>query len=128
MTPIEQFWADLMQSRRYMIREVYGDECANKYQPHHIEKEYFINNNGNFSGHPSVTEHNKAFWVMCEVRYAHKREAYQRILRSKWNEVQESADYKSRERDRQQLKDYISQAINGNGKETDSRTAKKESR
>ena len=128
MTAIEQFWADLMQSRRYMITEVYGAECASRYEPHHIEKEYFLNNNGTFSAHPSVTEHTKAFWVMCEVRYANKREAYQRTLRSKWNEVQQSTDYKSRQREREELKKYISEAINGNGKETDARTAKETGR
>jgi len=128
MTDIERFWLDLMDSRRYMITEVYGAECASRYHPHHIEKEYFITHNGTFSAHPSVTEHTKAFWVMCETHYSKQREAYRRILRSKWHEVQQSDDYKSRQREREQLKDYISQAINGNGKETDARTAKKESR
>ena len=128
MTPIEQFWADLMESRRYMITEVYGAECASRYQPHHIEKEYFLKHNGTFSAHPSVTEHTKAFWVMCEVRYANKREAYQRKLKSNWHSVQQTDEYKMRKREREQLKDYISDAINGNGKEADARTTKEESR
>lgn len=128
MTPIEEFWADLMESRRYMITEVYGAECASRYQPHYIEKEYFLKHNGAFSQHPSVQEHTKAFWDMCNTHYAHKREAYERILKGRWHEVQQSDDYKTRQREREQLKEYISQAINGNGKETDARTTKKESR
>lgn len=128
MTPIEQFWADLMESRRYMITEVYGAECASRYRPHPKEKEYFISHNGTFREDPSVTEHTKAFWVMCSIHYAQKREAYERILRGKWHEVQQSDDYKSRQREREQLKEYISQAINGNGKETDARTAQKKGR
>ena len=117
-----------MESRRYMITEVYGAECASRYQPHHIEKEYFITHNGTFSAHPSVTEHTKAFRVMCETHYSKQRDAYRWILRSRWHEVQQSNDYKSRQREREQLKDYISNAINGNGKEADARTTKKEGR
>ena len=128
MTPIEQFWLDLMESRRYMITEVYGAECASRYQPHHIEKEYFITHNGTFSSHPSVKEHTQKFWDMCNTHYWHKLEAYERILKGRWHEVQQSDDYKSRQREREQLKEYISQAINGNGKETDARTTKKEGR
>ena len=128
MTPIEQFWLDLMDSRRYAITEVYGAECASRYRPHHLEKEYFINNNGTFSEHPSVTEHTKAFWIMCETHYTTQREAYRRKLRANWHRVQQSDEYKSRKREREMLKDYISQAINGNGKEADARTTKEEGR
>ena len=118
MTPMEQFWLDLMDARRYAITEVYGAECASRYKPHHLEKEYFINNNGTFSEHPSVTEHTKAFWIMCETHYNTEREAYRRKLRANWHMVQQSTEYKNRKREREQLKDYISDAINGNGKET----------
>lgn len=128
MTPIQQFWADLMESRRYAITEVYGAECASRYRPHHMEKEYFINNNGTFSEHPSVTEHTKAFWIMCETHYTTEREAYRRKLRANWHRVQQSDEYKMRKREREQLKDYISQAINGNGKEADARTTKEKGR
>jgi len=126
MTPIEQFWADLMESRRYIITEVYGAECASRYQPHHIEKEYFLKHHGAFSAHPSVTQHTEAFWQMCNQHYPHKREAYERKLRSNWHRVQQSDEYKSRKREREMLKDYISQAINGNAKETNARTGEKE--
>ena len=128
MTPIEQFWADLMDSRRYAITEVYGAECASRYRPHHIEKEYFINNNGTFTAHPDVTQYNKEFWLMCETHYFQQREAYRRKLRANWHKVQQSDDYKSRKRERETLKDYISQAINGNGKEADTRTTKEKGR
>ena len=128
MTPIERFWLDLMDSRRYAITEVYGAECASRYRPHHIEREYFINNNGTFTMHPDVTQYNKEFWTMCETHYFQQREAYRRKLRDNWHKVQQSDDYKSRKREREMLKDYISDAINGNGKETDTRTAKEEGR
>ena len=65
---------------------------------------------------------------MCEVRYANKREAYQRKLKSNWHSVQQTDEYKMRKREREQLKDYISDAINGNGKEADARTTKEEGR
>jgi len=126
MTPIEQFWADLMDSRRYAITEVYGAECASRYRPHHIEKEYFINNSGTFTAHPDVTRYNEDFWDMCNKHYRENREAYRLKLKANWQKVQQSDEYKMRKREREQLKDYISQAINGNGKEEDARTTKKE--
>ena len=122
MTEIERFWLDLMDSRRYAITEVYGAECASRYRPHHIEKEYFINNNGTFTAHFDVTRYNEDFWDMCNTHYGQQREAYRRKLRNNWNRVQESDEYKSRKREREMLKDYISDAINGNAKETHTRT------
>jgi hypothetical protein len=128
MTEIERFWLDLMDARRYAITEVYGAECASRYKPHPIEKEYFISHAGTFSAHPSVTNHTEAFWQMCEDNYSDQREAYRRKLRANWHRVQQSTEYKNRKREREQLKDYISDAINGNGKETDARTAKEKGR
>jgi hypothetical protein len=128
MTPIEQFWADLMDSRRYAITEVYGAECASRYRPHHMEKEYFINNSGTFTAHPDVSRYNEDFWDMCNKHYGEQREAYRRKLRANWHRVQQSDEYKSRKREREMLKDYISQAINGNGKEADARTTKEKGR
>jgi len=128
MTDIERFWLDLMDARRYAITEVYGAECASRYNPHPIEKEYFITHAGTFSAHPSVTEHTKAFWIMCETHYSTQREAYRRKLRANWHRVQQSTEYKNRKRERELLKDYISDAINGNGKEADTRTTKEKGR
>jgi len=128
MTDIERFWLDLMDARRYAITEVYGAECASRYKPHPMEREYFINNRGTFSAHPIVTEHTKAFWVMCETHYTTQREAYRRKLRANWHMVQQSTEYKNRKRERELLKDYISDAINGNGKEADARTTKEKGR
>jgi hypothetical protein len=65
---------------------------------------------------------------MCNKHYGEQREAYRRKLRANWHRVQQSDEYKSRKREREILKDYISQAINGNGKEADARTTKEEGR
>ena len=67
MTEIERFWLDLMDARRYAITEVYGAECASRYNPHPIEREYFINNRGTFSEHPSNRTHKS---VLGDVRNA----------------------------------------------------------
>jgi len=42
--------------------------------------------------------------------------------------VQQSTEYKNRKRERELLKDYISDAINGNAKETDTRTGEEKGR
>ena len=42
--------------------------------------------------------------------------------------VQQSTEYKNRKRERELLNDYISDAINGNGKEADARTTKEKGR
>ena len=42
MTDLERFWLDLMDGRRYIINEVYGNEAMLRYRPHPKEKEYFF--------------------------------------------------------------------------------------
>ena len=65
---------------------------------------------------------------MCETHYTTQREAYRRKLKANWHMVQQSTEYKNRKREREQLKDYISDAINGNGKEADTRTIEEKGR
>ena len=77
MTDIERFWYDLMEGRKHMINEVYGNEAMLRYRPHPKEKEYFINNNGRFTYDIDVADYTHRFWKMCEDMYGHKRAEYE---------------------------------------------------
>jgi len=84
MTDLERFWNDLMDGRRYIINEVYGNEAMLRYRPHPKEKEYFLSNNGRVPQSIEVTEHTRRFYDMCEQMYQHKRLAYEdRITKNK---------------------------------------------
>ena len=109
MNNIERFWADLIDTRKHTIAEVYGAEAADRYQPHPIEMEYFVKNSGHFSNHPSVTKHTTEFFKMCEVRYEMQKLNHKRTLKQRWNEVLELPEYKRAQSER----DNIAQIIKG---------------
>ena len=111
MTDIERFWADLMDTRRHTIYQVYGAEAADRYNPHHFEKEFFVKNAGHFSEHPSVTEHTTEFFKMCEVRYELQKLNHKRTLQQRWNEVQELPEYKRGQAERDNIASIIKGVI-----------------
>jgi len=117
MNNLERFWLDLIETRKHTIREVYGAEAADRYHPHSMEKEYFLQHGGQFTAHPSVTQHTTEFFKMCEVRYEIQKANHQRTLKQRWHKVQEMPEYKRSVRERQQLTEQIERAIlAGNGK------------
>ncbi len=117
MNNLERFWLDLMDTRRHTIGTIYGAEAASRYTPHNIEKEYFVQHGGQFSGHPNVTKHTTEFFKMCEIRYEIQKANHMRTLQQRWNNVQEMPEYKRSQLERDQLKEQIKRAILGdNGK------------
>lgn len=117
MNNLERFWLDLMDTRRHTIGTIYGAEAASRYTPHNIEKEYFVQHGGQFSGHPNVTKHTKEFFDMCDTKYLKQRANYERTIQQRWNNVQEMPEYKRSQLERDQLKEQIKRAILGdNGK------------
>lgn len=117
MDNLERFWLDLIDTRKHTIREIYGAEAAERYYPHRMEKEYFLQNGGQFVGHPTVTKHTTEFFKMCEIRYEIQKANHKRTLMQKWENVQEMPEYKRSVRERKELTEQIKRAIlAGNGK------------
>lgn len=111
MNNLERFWLDLIDTRKHTIKEVYGAEAASRYQPHNIEKEYFLQNAGQFTQHPSVTKHTADFFTFCENKYYAQKENHYRTLNQRWAVVQEMPEYKRSTRERQELAEQIKRAI-----------------
>jgi hypothetical protein len=80
MTPIERFWLDLIDGRKHHIQTLYGTDAMQRYRPHPMEREYFINNNGQ--------------------RYENK------ILANK-KKYEATGSYKALKREREELVSYI---------------------
>ena len=118
MNNLERFWLDLIDTRKHTIREVYGAEAAERYHPHSIEKEYFLQHGGQFTAHPYVTKHTEEFFKMCEIRYEIQKANHMRVLQQRWANVQDMPEYKRSMRERKELTEQIKRAIlAGNGKE-----------
>jgi len=118
MNNLERFWLDLIDTRKHTIREVYGSEAAERYYPHRMEKEYFIQNGGQFVGHPTVTKHTTEFFKMCDIRYEIQKAIHKGALAQRWENVQEMPEYKRSMRERKELTAQIERAIfAGNEKE-----------
>jgi hypothetical protein len=103
MTDLERFWHDLIDGRRYIINEVYGNEAMLRYRPHPKEKEYFLANNGRVSYSIEVSEHTRSFWDMCERMYGHKRLAYEDRLTKNKIKAQSYPEYKKGKAERAAL-------------------------
>ena len=107
MTDLERFWHDLIDGRRYIINEVYGNEAMLKYRPHPKEKEYFLTNDGRVTYSIEVSEHTRSFWDMCERMYGHKRQAYEDRLTKNRIKAQSYPRYKKDKAERAALADKI---------------------
>jgi hypothetical protein len=103
MTDLERFWHDLIEGRRYIINEVYGNEAMMRYRPHPKEKEYFLANNGRVAYSIEVSEHTRSFWDMCERMYGHKRMAYEDRLTKNRIKAQSYPEYKKGKAERAAL-------------------------
>jgi len=130
MKPIERFWLDVIEGRKYWIQTIYGTEAMNRYQPHDIEREYFIANNGHFSNHPAVIAHNKSFIEYCEIHHKTEKARYLRNIKANQLKYEASPLYQSLKLERQELIDYIRGITvrDANEEEANTRTTQKESR
>ena len=107
MTDLERFWHDLIEGRRYIINEVYGNEAMLRYRPHPKEKEHFLANNGRVAYSIEVSEHTRSFWDMCERMYGHKRLAYEDRLTKNRIKAHSYPEYKKGKAEREALASKI---------------------
>jgi uncharacterized protein YdaU (DUF1376 family) len=117
MNDLERFWHDLIDGRRYIINEVYGNEAMLRYRPHPKEKEYFLANNGRVTYSIEVSEHTRSFWDMCERKYGHKRLAYEDRLTKNRIKAQNYSEYKKGKAEREALAAKIRGVILDHAKE-----------
>ena len=117
MTDLERFWHDLIEGRRYIINEVYGNEAMMRYRPHPKEKEHFLANNGRVAYSIEVSEHTRSFWDMCERMYGHKRMAYEDRLTKNKIKAQSYPEYKKGKAERAALAAKIRGVILDHAKE-----------
>lgn len=130
MTPIERFWLDLIDGRKHHIQTLYGTDAMQRYRPHPMEREYFINNNARICDHPEVLNYNRRFYDYCEEQYQEQKQRYLQQIEANKRKYQASDSYKALKREREQLVSYIRGITvrNASKEETNTRTAKKESR
>ena len=117
MTDLERFWHDLIDGRRYIINEVYGNEAMMRYRPHPKEKEYFLANNGRVAYSIEVSEHTRSFWDMCERMYGHKRLAYEDRLSKNRVKAHSYPEYKKGKAEREALTQKIRGVLLDHAKE-----------
>lgn len=130
MTPIERFWLDLIDGRKYHIQQLYGTDAMQRYRPHLMEREYFVNNNGHLCNHPEVLNYNRRFYDYCEDNYQEQKQKYLQRLENNKRKYEASGSYKALQREREELVSYIRGITvrDASKEETNSRTSKKESR
>jgi len=118
MTNLERFWLDLMQGRRHIINEVYGNEAMMRYKPHPREKELFLENNGRVPHHTDIAEYNHRFWKFCEERYSTQKAAYQKRIADNARKSKSWPLYKEGSKEREILKQKVRDVILGHAKGT----------
>jgi len=107
MTPIERFWLDLIDGRKHHIQTLYGTDAMQRYRPHPMEREYFINNNGHLCDHPDVLNYNRRFYDYCEQHYQAEKQRYENKLIANKKKYQASSSYKTLKAEREELVSYI---------------------
>jgi len=130
MTPIERFWLDLIDGRKHHIQTLYGTDAMQRYRPHPMEREYFVNNNGHICNHPEVLNYNRRFYDYCEEHYQEQKQRYLQQIEANKRKYEASSSYKALQRECEELVSYIRGITvrDASKKETNSRTTKKESR
>jgi hypothetical protein len=130
MTPIERFWLDLIDGRKHHIQTLYGTDAMERYRPHPMEREYFINNNGHLCNHPEVLNYNRRFYDYCEQNYQAQKQRYEKKLLANKKKYEASGSYKALKAEREELVAYIRGITvrDASKEETHTRTTEKESR
>ena len=107
MTPIERFWLDLIDGRKHHIQTIYGTDAMQRYRPHPMEREYFVNNSGHLCNHPEVLNYNQRFFAYCDERYKSEKARYYAKLEANRKKYEASSSYKALQREREELVSYI---------------------
>jgi hypothetical protein len=107
MTPIERFWLDLIDGRKHHIQTLYGTDAMQRYRPHPMEREYFINNNGHLCNQPDVLNYNRRFYDFCEQNYQAEKQRYENKILANKKKYEATGSYKALKRDREELVSYI---------------------
>ncbi len=130
MTPIERFWLDLIDGRKHYIQTLYGTDAMQRYRPHPMEREYFVNNSGHLCNHPEVLNYNRRFYDYCEEHYQEQKQRYMQQIEANKRKYQASASYKALKAEREELVAYIRGITvrDASKEETNPRTTKEKSR
>ena len=133
-----KMWYQILDSRRFSIRQTHGEEAAKKYRPHSAEENYF-KQWGKLPAHVTsedrevpyadalrvmeiVNAHHDRYWTQMTKEYPDKVKAFWKRLSDQLAEVQATPAYQMSQEDRKELIKY-SEAIvakmrnlDGNGK------------
>lgn len=135
-----KMWFDIVDSRRWTIRQTHGDECARKYAPVEEEQAFFMaygklpHNAIGMKTAPQSTEwlqppcekcdqqmakaivklvndYHERFWKAADLKFGDKRTAYEERIAKQRKAVKATEQYKADKDARKQLDDYLSQFV-----------------
>ena len=121
-----KMWFEILDGRRFSIRQTHGEEAAKKYRPHSAEENYF-KQWGKLPAHVTsedtevpyadalrvmemVNAHHDRYWTQMTKEYADKVKAFWKRLSDQLAEVQATPAYQISQQDRKELIEY-SEAI-----------------
>ena len=121
-----KMWFEILDGRRFSIRQTHGEEAAKKYRPHSRE-EAFFKQYGKLPSHVTenesevpyldavsvvsqVNEHHDRYWTQMTKEYPDKVKAFWKRLSDQLAEVQATPAYQVSQQDRKELIEY-SEAI-----------------
>jgi hypothetical protein len=114
-------WNEVIEGRKWQIRQIYGQDAADRYHALPREKQYFLLH-GHLPSNPNpntvyeaealqreVHVHDRDFWSFCEANYAMQRQVWEdRINRNRENAMAQPL-YQKQQRDRDELAAYIAE-------------------
>ena len=135
-----KIWFDIVDSRRWTIRQTHGDECAKKYTPVEEEQAFFLaygklpHNAVGMKTAPQSTEwlqppcekcdqqmakaivklvnnYHERFWKAADLKFGDKRTAYEERIAKQRKAVEATEQWKADKDSRKQLDDYLSQFV-----------------
>jgi len=135
-----KMWYDIIDSRRWSIRQTHGDECAKLYEPQLEERDFFLqygklpHNAVGMKTNPKSTEwlqppcekcdqqyaqaviaivdaYHSKFWKAADRKFADKRKKYEDRLAKQRKAAEATEQYKADKDTRKQLEDYLSQFV-----------------
>lgn len=121
-----KMWYQILDGRRFSIRQTHGEEAAKKYRPHSAEENYF-KQWGKLPAHVTsddtevpyadalrvmemVNAHHDRYWTQMTKEYPDKVKAFWKRLSDQLAEVQATPAYQMSQEDRKELMKY-SEAI-----------------
>jgi hypothetical protein len=121
-----KMWFEILDGRRFSIRQTHGEEAAKKYRPHSAEENYF-KQWGKLPAHVTsedaevpyadalramemVNAHHDRYWAQMTKEYPDRVKAFWKRLSDQLAEVQATPAYQISQQDRKELIEY-SEAI-----------------